>query len=203
MSSNTLKHIFSLHKKVGRVSFSDVVASSCNYKIIPIDIKSPQDEKLLKYLSDALNNFLKLTDKTKSRFTGERINDVGKNLENLIVEEIRKKRLKVNRLTSSGYPDLEIRQKRRVTFLEIKTTGNTRKNKTQHRMFYFSSGKKITSDGRHLLLQIQMEEESDKYWKVVSWEIRDLSKLRVILKTEFNASFRDFERTPLLKASNT
>jgi hypothetical protein len=61
--------------------------------------------------------------------------------------------------------------------------------------------KKITADARHLLLQIQMEEEQSTYWEVVSWEIRDLSKLNVRLKTEFNASFQDFEATPLL-ASN-
>jgi hypothetical protein len=50
-------------------------------------------------------------------------------------------------------------------------------------MFYFTSGKKIKSDARHLLLQIQMEEESNKYWKVISWQIRDLSGLKAILFT--------------------
>lgn len=201
MASIKLKDVFRLKKKVGTVHFSKVVFESAGHMVIPIRSKEPEDRALIKHLSYALNNFLKLTEKSGSRFTGARINDVGKKLENQIVEEIRKTPLIVEKLGQSGYPDFEIKQKQRITYLEIKTTGNIRKEQTHHRMFYYSSGKKIAYDARHLLLQIQMEEEASKYWKVVSWEIRDLSKLKLNLKTEFNASFADFEKTPLLISS--
>jgi len=195
-----LGKIFGLRKKVGKLPFSKVLTSSCGYKIIPFNPTNPEDEALLNNLSHALDNFVKLTKKTGTRFRGERINDVGTKIESLILEEIRKTPLEVIKLGKSGYPDFEIRQKNRITYLELKTTGNIRKNETHHRMFYFTSGKKISSDARHLLLQFQMEEESSKYWKVVSWQLRDFSKLEVGLKTEFNANFTDFERTPLLKS---
>ena len=64
------------------------------------------------------------------------------------------------------------------------------------RSFYYSSPKKIDSDARHLLLQVRMEEEADKYWKVISWEVRDLSSLEVQLKTEFNVGSKEFKAPP-------
>ncbi len=198
MGRTNLEDVFKLKKEVGKIDFSEVLEASCGYNIIAFDSNSPEDEQLLKHLTFALTNFLNLTKKASARFRGQRINDVGKKIENLIVEEIRKTPLEVTKLGSSGYPDFEIKQGERVTYLEMKTTGNIQKSATHHRMFYFSSGKKITSDARHLLLQIQMEEESNKYWKVISWEIRDFSKLKVGLKTEFNASFQDFDKTDLL-----
>ena len=194
------KEIFALTKKIGKVSFPDVLLSSCNYKIISFDNSIPKDAELLKHLNFALGNFIKLTKKTGSRFRGNRINDIGKQIEPLIEQELRKTPLEVNKLGASGYPDFEIKQGSRVTYLELKTTGNIQKSETHHRMFYFTSGKKINSDARHLLLQIQMEEEENKYWKVISWQLRDFSKLKVRLKTEFNANFGDFEKTPLLKS---
>ncbi|MCW3983211.1 MAG: hypothetical protein NWE96_04370 [Candidatus Bathyarchaeota archaeon] len=196
-----LESVFLLHKKVGHISFSEVVSKSCKFKIIPIDKNSPEDKELVRHLTLSLNNFLKVAGKAGQRYTGARINDIGKNLETQIVEEIKKTPLEISKLSSSGYPDFELKQKTRVSYLEIKTTGNVHKDLTQHRMFYYSSGKKIKSDARHLLLQIQMAEEQRGYWKLVSWEIRDLSSLMVELKTEFNASFHDFGATPLLASS--
>jgi hypothetical protein len=53
-------------------------------------------------------------------------------------------------------------------------------------------------DAHHLLLQIQIIEEADKYWKVASWELRDLYNLKVGLKTEWNANQGDFDDAGLL-----
>lgn len=196
-----LKDVFALSKKIGKIPFSEVLKSSCGYKIIPFDQNIPEDAELLKHLTYALNNFLKLTKKSKSRYMGQRINDVGKQIEDQIVQEIKRAPFEVNKLGESGYPDFEIKQNGKIiAYLELKTTGNIKKSETHHRMFYFTSGKKISSDAKHFLLQIQMEEEVNKYWKVVSWQLRDFSKLNVRLKTEFNANFGDFEKTPLLKS---
>jgi hypothetical protein len=41
-----------------------------------------------------------------------------------------------------------------------------------------------------LLLNIEVTEESSRYWKI-DWDVKDLSKLRVELKNEFNASKGD------------
>lgn len=202
MPEPSLSEIFSLHGKLGDINFAEVVHESCGYNIIPMEMTISEDLDLLGHLQYSLNNFIKISEKSGSRFRGERINDVGKKLETLIEQEIRKTGLEITKLSRSGYPDFELKQRDRVSYLEIKTTGNIRKEETQHRMFYFSTGTKITSDARHLLLQIQMKEEESKYWKVVSWELRDLCSLKVRLKTEFNAGFKDFNKTPLLCTSS-
>jgi hypothetical protein len=40
---------------------------------------------------------------------------------------------------------------------------------------------------------LQPEEEDNKIWKVVAWELRDPSTLDTRLKTEFGAGFGDLE----------
>ena len=201
MEESDLKAIFSLNKKCGSTDFSEVVKASCGYDVIPIDANNNDDADLVKHLTFALNNFLELTQKSGQRYHGDRINEVGKKIENQIADEIKKMPLEISKLGSSGYPDFEIRQSSRIAYLELKTTGNKNKSKTHHRMFYYSSGKKIKSDARHLLIQIQMEEESNKYWKVLEWELRDLSDLKVRLKTEFNSNFQGVGMTRLLSSS--
>ena len=143
-------------------------------------------------------NFLSSTSKSGTRYKGNRANDVGKKLETPIIEEFKKTDLVPNPLGSSGYPDLYVEYKTRKIYIELKTSAQKRKHATHHRLFYFTSGKKITCDAHHLLLQIQIEEEADKYWRVVSWQLRDLYDLRVSLKTEWNANNADFEAAGLL-----
>lgn len=198
-TQDDLKKVFALRKQLGKRLFSEILESSCGHKTIPINLTDPKDSSLIKHLVFALNAFITLTKKSGQRFHGNRINDIGKKIESLIEAEIRKTPLEINKLGKSGYPDFEIAHNDRITYLELKSTGNINKKSTHHRMFYFTSGKKIKKDARHLLLQIQMEEESNKYWKVVSWQIRDLSGLKVSLKAEFNANFQDFDKTPLLR----
>jgi hypothetical protein len=48
-----------------------------------------------------------------------------------------------------------------------------------------------------------MQEEKNKIWKVMFWELRDLSKLKTQLKTEFNANFAGPGATTLLDSSDT
>ena len=63
---------------------------------------------------------------------------------------------------------------------------------------YLTSGKKVKDDARHLLLLIQMEEEESKYWKIMSWRIRDIPNFKLGLKTEFNSNFQGLHKTHLL-----
>jgi hypothetical protein len=198
VSNTQLKDVFGLRSQFKKIPFSDVVLQSSGHIVIPIDLTNQSDNQLIKSLVHALNNLLRVSKQTSQSFQGQRINDVGKNIENLIFEEVKKGSLSMTKLGSSGYPDFVIDQGGRMTYLEMKTTGNIHKDTTQHRMFYYSSGKKIKHDARHLLLQVQMEEESSKHWKIVSWQLRDFSALKVGLKTEFNANFKDFGNTILL-----
>lgn len=190
--------IFGLSKTIGRQNFRDILKKSCGYKIIQIDLLNANDKRIIDYIAKAMNNFLSSTKKSGMRYKGNRANDVGKKMETGIIEELKKTPLSPTPLGSSGYPDLYVEHNAQKIFVELKTSAQKKKKATHHRLFYFTSGKKITCDAHHLLLQIQIEEEADKYWRVVSWQLRDLYNLMVSLKTEWNANNADFEASGLL-----
>jgi hypothetical protein len=205
MDENTvdLKAIFRLSKQVGHVPFSDVIRESTGFEVIPIDEENEEDKELLRHIRYALASFVRLTVKAEQRFRGNRINEVGRRFENMIVEEVKKTPIEIRKLGSGGYPDFELRQgQNRMTYLEIKSTADPKSEESTFRAFYYSSGRKVQSDARHLLVKVQMQEESNKYWKVLAWELHDLSNLQVGLKTEFNTSFAGMAKANLLDSSS-
>jgi hypothetical protein len=185
------------------INFSDLVRESSGHLVLPIDSCSKEDMLLLGHLSQALTSFVRLTERSGQRFTGNRINDVGKRFEYMIADELRKTPIVASVLGRPGYPDCLLRQGERVTYLEIKTSASIQKKSNKFfKSFSFSSGKKIKFDARHLLLKVQLEEEDNKIWKVVAWELRDLSTLKTRLQTEFNAGFGDLAEVRLLGSSD-
>jgi hypothetical protein len=145
-----------------------------------------------------MNNFLKTSRQASARYMANRANDAGQKMEGAIVEEMKKTSLNPTKLGSSGYPDLLVEFNGKKSYIELKTSAQKDKEGTHHRLFYFTSGKKIKYDAHHLLLQIQISEEANKYWKVEYWELRDLYNLKVGLKTEWNANQQDFDKAGLL-----
>jgi hypothetical protein len=193
-----IKEVFELSKGIGKRNFRDILKMSCNYEIKEVDINIEEDKKIVNLIAKVMNNFLSTTKKSQTRYMGNRANDVGKNMETGIIEEMKKTPLKPIKLGSSGYPDLKIEYNSNTIYVELKTSAQKKKKDTHHRLFYFTSGKKIKCDAHHLLLQIQIDEEANKYWRVVSWQLRDLYHLQVALKTEWNANNTDFETAGLL-----
>jgi len=185
------------------VSFAELVRESSGHAVIPIDPCSGEDMLLLRHLSQALTAFVRLTERSGQRFTANRINDVGKRFEYMIADELRKTPIEASVLGRPGYPDCILKQGDRVSYLEIKTSASVQRASNKFlKTFSFSSGKKIKSDARHLLLKVQLEEEDNKIWKVVAWELRDLSTLKTRLKTEFNAGLGDLAAVRLLGSSD-
>lgn len=191
--------VFQATKAIGKQRFAEIVQLSCNHSIIPIDPTSQEDIALINAITKAMNNFIRTTTQTGVRYTGNRANDVGKKMEQAIIEEMRKTTITPTQLGTSGYPDLLLEFNGKKVYLELKTSAQKKTATTHHRLFYFTSGKKITTDAHHLMLQIQIAEEANKYWRVESWHLRDLYNLMVGLKTEWNANYQDFEGTTLLK----
>jgi hypothetical protein len=58
----------------------------------------------------------------RSRYQGDRINEVGKRIEDTLVHEMDKQPLTVKRLSKAGYPDIEISRADHITYLEMKTS---------------------------------------------------------------------------------
>lgn len=169
------------------ISFKDVVEVTSKHLFYPINLNQVEDKELIGNLTASCKSFLALCNKNKRRFYGDRINEVSKAIENEFVAEIPKIGLKTRILSAQGYPDIELIDKHnRVTYLEIKVS--SKMEQSGFRTFYYTSGKKIEHDARHLLLGLLITEERDKYWKIQEWTLTDLSKLTVYLKSEFNAS---------------
>jgi len=132
-----------------------------------------------------------LSTSTHSRYEGSRINEVGRRIEEIAVNEMNKTPLlTVRRLGKTGYPDIEISHMQRITYLEMKTS-SIKEERSTFRYFYYGNVDKIKANASHLLLNVSVTQESPGYWKVDSWILSDLSKLYVSLKNEFNATKRD------------
>jgi hypothetical protein len=184
-----ISNAFLLPKELGYVTFHEVVRVSSGFNVIPFNATDELDIDLMGTLSNILSKFLKTLTNTRSRLQGVRVNEVGRRIEELLVNELNKEPLSVRKLGSSGYPDIEISHKGRTIYLELKTS--SRDENSSLRYFYYTNGKKIKCNARHLLLDITVSEESPHYWKIERWALSDLSKLRLRLKCEFNASKSD------------
>jgi hypothetical protein len=181
-----LDSVFGLAKKLGKVPFSTVVKKSTGFDVIPVNLHDSSDKILIDSLNKIFKDFLKTSTSTRSRYQGDRINEVGRRIEDALVHEMNKQPLTVKKLPKTGYPDIEISQTDHITYLEMKTSSV--KVKSGFRYFYYTNTGKIKAVARHLLLDISVSQESRGYWKIGDWALSDLSKLNVTLKNEFNAS---------------
>jgi hypothetical protein len=185
-----LESVFGLSKKLGKVPFHTVVKKSTGFDLIPVNLQDSSDKMLIDTLRRLFKEFLKTSNSTRSRYQGDRINEVGRRIEDALVHEMNKNPLIVKKLPKAGYPDIEIFQSPdRYTYLEMKTSAVTKKS--GFRYFYYTNVGKIKANARHLLLTIAVTQENPGYWKLHNLILSDLSKLTVRLKNEFNASKDD------------
>jgi hypothetical protein len=95
----------------------------------------------------------------------------------------------------SGYPDLRLVDKKsgRVVYLDPKLFERGSRASSL-RTFYYEPKRetnKISDDAHHLIVGFEHDGKADGAWKFLSWELVDLSGLRVKLKAEFQASNRE------------
>jgi hypothetical protein len=147
-----LDSVFGLSKKLGKVPFPTVIKKSTGFDVIPINIHDCYDKMLIDTLNKIFKDFLKTSTSTRSRYQGDRINEVGRRIEDALVHEMNKQPLTVKKLPKTGYPDIEISQTDRITYLEMKTSAV--KVKSSFRYFSYTNSGKIKAVARHLLLDI-------------------------------------------------
>ena len=117
-----LDSVFGLSKKLGKVPFSTVVKKSTGFDVIPINLQDSSDKMLIDTLNKIFKDFLKTATSTRSRYQGDRINEVGRRIEDGLVHEMNKQPLAVKKVPRTGYPDIEIAYTDHVTYLEMKTS---------------------------------------------------------------------------------
>ena len=194
-----LRNIVSAFKNV---PFPVVLESALGYEVLPFDktanselledITALAHDLLLKHYKEAVTRetYRQVYGKKPRQF---RVNDVSGVLE----RELTKARVslkaiqQLTHLPAGGYPDFIILDKLgRTLYMDVKTT--TRPSVGSPRDFFFTgleqTLKKVICGGFHLLMGFLVKESVPEQFRVVGWKLVDLSKLRVSLKPEFNAS---------------
>lgn len=201
-----------LHEDLGARSFSfaDVIHSSCGKKVIAFDPNQTSHRATLLAIRNATAASIKTLNHPSSPTHGlRRVNEASRHFEELLRAEISRNpdfscdipENAQGKKQRSGYPDLIIEHKpsKLVVYLDPKLFEKNSKA-SSFRSFYFeprTRTMKIQHHAVHLLVGIQ-HDGVDGNWTFSNPEVVDLSKLRVRLKAEFQASNRDLYRKALL-----
>ena len=186
------------------VPFASLVEISTGKQVLPM---SPE---ILTGIGEALARVLEKFNAPDSITHREsRINEVSAYFETALIEEIDRApelectypRTAEGNLQRAGYPDMMIRhlESGRVVYLDPKLVQEG-SLESDLRTFYFTPSvqtRKVLHDANHLLVGIEHDGNTGK-WKYLRWHLVDLSRFRVRLKAEFQASNQDLYRPELI-----
>lgn len=186
--------------------FSQVVESSSGKKVLPFNRESPSHAVVLAQIKSAAHEAILSLNKADSSIKKlRRINEASRYFEDILLAEIDKhpelsctipKNIQ-GAAQRSGYPDLRIEHtpSKTVFYLDPKLYEKTSRASSLRTFYYEPKSRtlKIQDDAVHLLLGIS-HDGVDGNWSFTGWEIADLSKFKVRLKAEFQASNKDLYR---------
>ena len=185
------------------IPFAEVVGASSGTQIIPLDPNQEVDAIILDELTRALNRTLAEFNRDDSPTSSEkRINEVSSYFEEKLREFLDAApgfscdypRTKEGNLQRSGYPDLRIvhEESGRVIYLDPKLVETGSLNSSLRTFYFTPKGEtgKVLDDAHHLLVGIEHDGNTGA-WKYLRWHLVDLTRFRVRLKAEFQASNKD------------
>jgi hypothetical protein len=180
------------------IPFRLVINALSGTSVIAIDRSSPKDKELIASLSKVAETAGKAVNQIG--ITRTRANEVGNDIEEFVKTALNTAgftasvpHTKSGKLKTTGYPDVEFKDKTgRTVYIECKTYNNDN-IATTFRSFYLSPSDdfKVTKDGLHIGLSYQVvvtgKQGADNIYKVRHWMLIDLEKLEVDVKYEFNS----------------
>ncbi len=195
--------------------FGDVIFDATGKKVLPIDLKSDVDRRVIDEIKAAVKETVTRMNAPDSPIHSiDRINEVSSHFENMLRELINAQRglscefpkTAAGKTQRSGYPDLRIldRASGRVFYLDPKLYA-TGSRASSFRTFYFEpkgATNKVRDDAVHLVVGFEHEPRGAGGWKFTRWDLVDLSSFRVKLKAEFQGSNRDLYRPEAIVASS-
>lgn len=195
------------------VSFSSLIESSTGNRVLPLNPSDPVDAEILRGIEDAMAVVLKEFNETDITHQKSRINEVSSCFEEGLLREVDRipelecthPRTAEGNLQRAGYPDLLIRhvESGRVAYLDPKLVEEGSMDSSL-RTFYFTPRRetnKVLHDAHHLLVGIEHDGNTGE-WKYLRWHLVDLTRFKVTLKAEFQASNRDLYTPGLILQSN-
>ncbi len=188
------------------VPFASLIEISTGKLVLPLDPGDPVDGEILTGIDAALGRVLSRFNAPDSVTHREsRINEVSTYFETALIEEIDREpelechypRTAAGNLQRAGYPDLMIRHRAtgRIAYLDPKLVQEG-SMQSSLRTFYFTprvETSKVLYDAHHLLVGIEHDGNTGK-WRYLRWHLVDLSRFKVHLKAEFQASNIDLYR---------
>ena len=195
------------------IPFSEVLAATTGKKILPVN----PDAVWLKRLAAVLDRTLAaMNDPAHPIHSVGRINEASRFIEDQLMAECNKEpgwscgipRTSAGEEQRSGYPDLRlVLDDQSVVYLDPKLFARGSKTSTL-RTFYYepkSATSKVQDDARHLLVGVQHNGGEAGHIRFEEWDLVDVSKIKVQLKAEFQASNKDMYRsdTILLRSSSS
>lgn len=197
------------------IPFAEVIAATSGKKVIAVDPKDADDQRVLAQIGAALEAVLAALNAPDNPTRGvKRVNEMSAKFENAILAQLRAlpglectiPPTAAGGRQRSGYPDLRLLDKAtgRVFYLDPKVFAKGNKASAL-RIFYFEPKRetnKVNDDARHILIGIQHERDAADVVHFTKWELVDLARLRVRLKAEFEASNADIYRPEAILRSS-
>ncbi len=194
------------------IPFSEVLAATTGKNILSV----APDAAWVKRLGAVLDRTLTaMNDPSHPIHSVARINEASRFIEDQLMTECNKEpgwscgipRTSAGEEQRSGYPDLRlVLDDQSVVYLDPKLFARGSKTSTL-RTFYYepkSTTSKVHDNARHLLVGVQHNGGEGGQIRFEEWDLVDVSKIKVQLKAEFQASNKDLYRsdTILLKSSS-
>jgi len=189
------------------IRFADVIAATSGKRILPMDPKDADDQRIVKEIGTVLNEVLTAMNAPDSKTrSAKRVNEMSSKFEDAIQARLNTlagftcsfPKTTAGQQLRSGYPDLRLLDKAtgRVIYLDPKLYAKGSRT-SSFRTFYFEPKRetnKVNDDARHLIIGIEQERGADGFVRFLRWELIDLANLRVKLKAEFEGSNADMYR---------
>lgn len=197
------------------IPFAQVIVDTTGKRVVGLDPKNENDQRLVKQISDVLDEVLKRMNAADSPAQNvARINEASSHIEDLLREVLDRTpglkcdfpRTSDGRIQRSGYPDLRIidSASNRIVYLDPKLYA-AGSRESSFRTFYFEpkiATNKVRDDAVHLLAGFEHEARSGGHWNFTRWDLVDLAQFKVRLKAEFQASNHDIYRPEAIVASS-
>jgi hypothetical protein len=195
------------------VPFPQVIKATTGKRVLPVIPR--KQAKMLAQLGLVLDATLKALNDPKHPIHGAgRVNEASRYIEDEIRKQVNLLRgwkcsvpiTAQGREQRSGYPDLRIQTDRGTVFYLDPKLYEAGSRDSSLRTFYYEPKTltgKIHEDAMHLLVGIAHAGETARALRLKSWELVDLSKLKVQLKAEFQAGNRDVYRPEMIVGRST
>lgn len=202
-------------QELREIPFSQVVFAATGKRVLGIDPKKEADARVIKNISDVLNEVMKRMNAPDSPVQNlARINEASSHFEDLLRELLNRlpgftcdfPRTSEDRVQRSGYPDLRLVETttNRIFYLDPKLYAAGSRD-SSFRTFYFEpkiTTNKVRDDAVHLLVGFEHAPRTAGHWTFTRWDLVDLSHFKVRLKAEFQGSNRDIYRPEAIIATN-